>query len=63
MGRGVAWCAAERQIAAKAFVSASENNNVGGDQKLLSFRHSLHVVQYAPQDTTEKNGSRVPQSI
>jgi hypothetical protein len=66
MGRGVAWCAAERQIAAKAFVSASENNIVGGDQKLSSFVHSLHkyVVQYGPKDCADKKfGNRVPQSI
>jgi hypothetical protein len=66
MGRGVAWCAVEQQVALNAFVSASENNIVGGDQKLSSFIFSLHkyVQQYSPPDDNDKKfGNRLPKSI
>jgi hypothetical protein len=42
MGRGLAWDAIEQQIAAKAYVSASENNINGADQRASTFAGSIH---------------------
>jgi hypothetical protein len=53
MGRGLAWDWQERQIAAKAYVLATENNIVGADQKTSQFQESIYryVQQYTPPNS------------
>jgi hypothetical protein len=66
MGRGLAWDAIERQIAAKAYVSASENNINGADQRTSTFADTIHryVIEYMPLDADPKRFSgRDPKRI
>jgi hypothetical protein len=56
MGRGLAWDAIERQIAAKAIVSASQNSINGADQHGADFAATVHryVVEFQPSDAEAK---------
>jgi hypothetical protein len=56
MGRRLAWDAIEQQIAAKAYVSASENNINGADQCVSTFADSIHryVCEYQPLNADPK---------
>jgi hypothetical protein len=50
MGRGTKWDAREREVAAKAWISATANNVSGADQKESQFAKTIrrYVIQFAP---------------
>jgi hypothetical protein len=56
LGRGLAWDAIEGQIAAKAYVSASQNNINGADQRASTFADAIHryVIEYQPDNADPK---------
>jgi hypothetical protein len=53
MGRGLAWDWLERQLAAKAYVLASENNICGADQKTSKFQENIYryIQQFTPPNS------------
>jgi hypothetical protein len=66
MGRGLAWDSIERQVAAKAYVTASENSVNGADQKTQQFSEAIHryVQQFAPPNSDPRKFSgRLPCTI
>jgi hypothetical protein len=66
MGRGISWDAAEREVAAKAWISATANNVSGADQKESQFASAIHryVIQFAPANADpRKYGGRKATSI
>jgi hypothetical protein len=66
MGHGLAWDAVERQVAAKAFLAASQNCVRGADQKTAQFISSIHryVIEFTPKNSDPRRFfARTPHSI